>query len=107
MIVQGTNAPLELQFDRDLSDMDKLVVTLWSLSGDLVKAWDEDELTIEEDTVLCPLTESETATFPNSWVVVEAKGLDAEGATIFWDEIEVQIVKRNDRIIALIGTGSE
>ena len=107
MLVQGTNAPLELQFDRDLSDMDKLVVTLWSLSGDLIKAWDEEELTIEEDVVLCPLTESETAAFPNTFVTVEAKGLDEDGATLFWDQITVQMVKRNDRIIALIDTGSE
>lgn len=107
MIVQGTKNPLVIQFDRDLSDIPTIIITMWSLSGSLVKEWDTEDVTIEGDTAICPLTEAESKDFPGTVVTLEAKGLDADGAAVFWDRMDVKMVRRNDRNISLEGSDEE
>ena len=107
MLIQGTNSPLVIQFDQDVSTMAKLVITLWSLTGELVREWDLDEITVQEDTAICPLTEDETKAFPNTIVTIEAKGLDEMGEMVFWDQMDVKMVKRRDKVISLVDDESE
>ena len=101
MIVQGTNNPLVIQFDQDVSEMASLIITMWSLSGTMVKKWETEDMTIEDDTAICPLTEAESKAFPGTVVTIEAKGLDSEGAAVFWDRMDVKMVRRNDKNIPL------
>lgn len=107
MLIQGTNSPLVIQFDQDVSTMAKLVITLWSLTGEKIREWDMDELTIEDDTAICPLTEAETKTYPNTIVTIEAKGIDSDGDMVFWDQMDVKMVKRRDKVISLVDDESE
>lgn len=107
MLIQGTNSPLVIQFDQDVSTMDKLVISLWSLTGEMIKEWDLDELTIEGDTAICPMAEAETKTYPNTIVTIEAKGIDSDGDMVFWDQMDVMMVKRRDKVISLVDDESE
>lgn len=108
MIIQGSNNPLVIQFDASVADMPVLLVTLWSdtagYPNKLLKSWDREQMTIDDDTVVCPLTETETKAFPNGNLVLEAKGLDEDGNTIFWDQYELDVMTRRDRIILLTHT---
>lgn len=107
MLIQGTNSPLVIQFDQDVSTMAKLVITLWSLTGEKIREWDMAELTIDGDTAICPLTETETKEYPNTIVTIEAKGIDSDGDMVFWDQMDVKMVKRRDKVISLIDDESE
>ena len=102
MIVQGSNVPLTIVFDQAVSGME-LVVTLWGLNGrtdTMIKRWNAEDMTIAEDTVICPLTEAETAALPSGTLAVEAKGLNG-GETVFWAAAEVDVLRRRDRVIRL------
>lgn len=105
MIIQGSNVPLTIQFDASVAEMPKLVVTLWNDSGikKLVKKWEKSDMTISEDTAICPMSEKETASLPSRSLIVEAKGLDEDGETVFWDAAEIDVTARRDSVIKLTG----
>ena len=46
MIIQGSNVPLTIQFDANVAEMPKLVVTLWNDSSirKLVKKWEKSDM---------------------------------------------------------------
>ena len=58
-------------------------------------------MTINDDTAICPITEEESASLPRVNLHIEAKGLDQNGNTIFWDDYKVNVMYRRDRIITL------
>ena len=103
MLIQGTSNPLVIEFDQDVTDFAKLIITAWTVKKVLLKKWEKADLTIEENTVICPLTEEETKAFPATAITIEAKGLDEDDTPIFWDEICVEMVPRNDKNISLVG----
>ena len=109
MIIQGSNNPLVIQFDADVSTIPTMVVSLWSdMPGYAVrpvKMWENADMTIDGDTAVCPITEAETKALPTSALVLEAKGLDGDGNTVFWDQYKIDLLKRRDRIITLTQTG--
>lgn len=105
MIIQGSNNPLVIQFDTSVEDIPVLVVTLWnsdiSCPSKMIKRWDTQDMIIDNDTAICPLEEADTCKLHHGQVVLEAKGLDTNGNTIFWDEYKLDIKARRDRIIKL------
>lgn len=101
MIVQGTNVPLAVTFDSDVSEIPTLVATLWLKDGSMVKQWNKADMQIEEDTAYLPLTEEETAAIAPGYVALEIKGLDDASQTIFWEESMVKVEGRRDREITL------
>lgn len=106
MIIQGSNNPIVIQFDASVENIPMLVVSLWcdsfgSSSTNPVKTWDKESMLIDEDTAICQITEEETASLPASMVFIEAKGLDGDGNTIFWDSQSVDVKKRRDKVIRL------
>lgn len=105
MIPQGSNNPLVIQFDENVEHIPRLVVTLWSdmagRSKTPLKVWENADMTVTGDTAVCPLTEQETREFPLPTVVLEVKGLDSYGYTIFWEEYKLDIMRRRDKIITL------
>lgn len=108
MIVQGSNNPLVLTFDESVDNIPSLLVTLWSRNGMStrpIKAWTRDDMMINGETVVCPLAESETANLVSANLILEAKGLDGEGNTIFWSEYPIDLHRRRDRIITLTQEG--
>lgn len=108
MIIQGSNNPLVIQFDTSVADMPALVVSLWSdtaiMPNKPLKQWNRDSMIVDNDTVVCPLYETETKVFPTGHLVLEAKGLDESGNTIFWDQYKLDVKTRRDRIIMLTQT---
>lgn len=103
MIYQGSNNPIDIQFDADVSAIPALVITLWSptrQSPNPLKTWTLDNMTVSGDTASCPVTEAETKRW-NGRMIIEAKGLDEDGLTIFWDSCETTIVPRRDKVITL------
>lgn len=108
MIVQGSNNPLVLTFDTSVDDIPSLSVTLWSATGRLtrpLKAWTREDMMINGETVVCPLTEDDTKNLVSANLILEAKGLDQEGNTIFWEEYPIDLHRRRDRMIKLTQEG--
>lgn len=109
MIIQGSNNPLVIKFDTDISTIPRLVVTLWAdmpghTTAPLLQ-WENEDMTIDGDTAVCPITEEQTRSLPANVLVLEAKGLDEYGNTMFWDEYKVDIKRRRDRVIYLTQGG--
>lgn len=101
MIVQGTNVPLAVTFDEDVSSIPTLVATLWLKDGTLIKQWEKSDMEIDGETVYLPLDESETASIAPGFVSLAIKGLNDDDQTIFWDEVMVKVTARRDRTITL------
>ena len=111
MIIQGSNNPLVIQFDTSVAEMPKLIVTLWEDKdgkceqySQKVKQWNKEDMTVENDTVICPISEAETKNISSRYLILEAKGLDSNGNTIFWDQYKLYIKARRDRVISLTQT---
>ena len=104
MIVQGSNNPLTIRFDRPIDDIPVLVVTLWSDKTSRsapIKMWTNDTMIISSDTVVCQISESETASFPYGSIVLEAKGLNGDNETVFWDSVNIDIKQRRDKVVKM------
>lgn len=101
MIVQGTNVPLAVTFDEDISDIPTLVATLWLKDGTKIKEWDKNAMEVDGATVYLPLTEAETANIMPGFVALEIKGLTEDNQTVFWEQASVEVTGRRDRVITL------
>lgn len=109
MLIQGSNNPLVIQFDAAVDALPRLVVTLWSdipgNAGKPLKKWEAEDMTISGDTAICAIGELETKEYFGDTLVLEAKGLDGNGNTIFWDEYSIDLKRRRDRVITLTQAG--
>ena len=105
MIIQGSNNPLIIKFNTPVADLPQLVVSLWDRvknnEGRLLKLWRKDDMEVRNDTAYCPLLEEETVKFPGTSVVLEAKGMDDNDETIFWDQYRLAVKDRLDKVITL------
>lgn len=101
-ILQGSNTPLVITFDQDVSGLSKLSISLWHLEdGELLKAWTRDYVDVDGAQVSCPLTEEESAAFPQGHIVLEAKGAGADGEVLFWEQYVLKSKQRFDKGIYL------
>ena len=107
MIIQGSNSPLTLTFDTDVSGIPTLVATLWAGVGTMIKRWDKADMEIDEDIVYLPLTEEETSAMAPGIVALDVKGLNDDGEIIMYDEADVQIISRRDSGIPMTYTPGE
>lgn len=107
LIVQGSNNPLVIEFEETL-DFPAMVITLWNDAlphrGQPLKRWGLSDVTIVEDKVICPLSERETAAFPETGVILEVKGIDGNGYTVFWEQYPVKVEPRRDKQIRQVVT---
>lgn len=84
MIIQGSNSPIQVQFD-DVSCIRKYSIALIMaderrrMENVILKHWDTDDLEFAGNTVYAPLTEQETLSFPPGVVSVEIKWIDDDG----------------------------
>lgn len=106
MIIQGSNYPLVVQFNEDISEIPKILITLWqdinATKSVLLKKWEKSDMRISGDTAVCPLSESVTRRLPLRTLVVEIKGLDENGNEIFYEQDEQGVYRRRDKDISLI-----
>lgn len=104
MIIQGSNNPITLTFDSDLSEIPTIVATLWLGKGGMVKRWDKTDMDIDGETAVLPLTEEETAALTGGNIALDVKGVDSDGNIIFWDEAYMRVLPRRDSGISLTYT---
>lgn len=109
MLIQGSNNPLVITLDTSVDTIPDIVVTLWDKmapnpSAPIVK-WEKADMTIDNKTLICPLTEEQTKTMPRMGVIIEVKGLDDNGMTMFWAGTDIDVLNRRDRIINLTQIG--
>lgn len=101
MIIQGANTPLVITFTEDVATVPKLLFTMWcdmkDYAGAPIKTWTKNDVVISGRNVALPLTEEETSSFPTAPMVIEAKGMDSSGATIFWEQCSVSVKRRRDK----------
>lgn len=100
MIIQGSNVPITLTLDTDVSTIPTLVATLWSDSK-MIKKWEKSEMTIDSNRISLPLTQPETSAMSATKHIIDIKGLDSDGTTLFWDEAVIAVVGRRDKNITL------
>jgi hypothetical protein len=109
MVIQGSNNPFVITFDGAIDTIQSLIVTLWSdctgRPSSMIKKWEKPDMIINGDTAICPITEEETKAIITSQLVLEAKGLDENGNTIFWDAYQLDVKKRRDRDISFTKSG--
>ena len=103
MIIQGSNLPITVTFDQDITDIPLIVATLWAGQGSMIKRWDMADMEIEGDTATLPISEEETSALPCGFIALDVKGLDEDRNTIFWDEASIRVLSRRDKGIALTG----
>ena len=101
MIIQGTNIPIQLTFEQDVSGLTKLVATLWQ-SGKLLKQWERADMTIIGNVVTLPLNEDETRTWKKGKIKLEVKGLNRSNQVLFWEEAFTEVLSRDDRNVDLV-----
>ena len=109
MVIQGSNCPFVVKFDSSVEDIPVLVITLWhdvpGLQHRLLKKWEREDMEVIKDSAVCPITEAETAALPFSHLVLEAKGLNENNETVFWDAYKIDVLNRRDKVITLTQTG--
>lgn len=96
MLIQGTNIPIQITFDSDVSTFKKIVATLWQ-QGKKIKKWEKSDMTVSGTVITLPLDEDETKRFKKGKASLEIKGLNALDQTVFWEEATVEIADRKDR----------
>ena len=97
MLIQGTNAPLIIEFD---SNVDVIDMSIALIMGDkAIKRWGKSDVTIEGVFVYCSLTQQETIEMPTGTAVLEIKWTNRDGEVQFADRASVRIVKRIDNTI--------
>ena len=108
MIVQGSNNPITINFNAPVENFPVLLVTLWTDKpgySQPYKMWKKTDMTVSKNTAICNISEAETKELPAGLVYVEAKGLDGDGNTVFWDACAVDVKQRRDSIISLSQIG--
>lgn len=101
MLIQGTNIPIQITFDSDVSGFKNIVATLWQ-QGKQLKKWEIDDMTVSGTVITLPLDEDETRNFKKGKATLLIKGLNSLDQTVFWEGAIVEIADRQDREIDLV-----
>lgn len=105
MLIQGANNPLTIEFSDVVEDLPTLVVTLWqdrnATMSKLIKTWTKADMMVSGKIAVCGFTEEETKALSPVVHVIEAKGLDDNGVTVFWAAFNIDVLRRRDRVIEL------
>lgn len=99
-IVQSSNYPIVLQFAEsvNLLAFKEIIIDLKSRSG-IVKSWKKDEVIINEQYIIIPLTQKETAEFPVGKLTISMKALNDDGYICFFDETQITIKSYSNKKI--------
>lgn len=100
IIIQGSNVPIVVTFDDDVSSLEKIAASLW-YGKTLLKEWEDNDITVDEDTATFPLDEDETKEFQSGMVTFELKGVN-QGVTVFWKKAKLKVIERHDKVIDMV-----
>ena len=104
MLIQGTNIPIQITFDSSVESFKQIVATLWQSNKEIAR-WTKDDMIVSGDTVKLPLNEDKTRNFKRGKAFLDIKGLNFFDQIVFWEEAEIEVVARNDRVVDLISEG--
>lgn len=104
MIVQGTNRPIELEYDSNMAGISAFHATLYAGHAEtdawqgytVLHEWDKGDVTISGTKIRLPLSEAETATYPSGVVTLDIKWVE-DGMTNFADSVKMWVAARGDR----------
>ena len=95
-IIQGSNSPIVLEFEDNMSTASKIECSLNNGDTEL-KHWSIDDVVVEENLISLPLYESETMNFESGTAYLDAKILDVDGVIIFYNSFKLKVVNKFDR----------
>ena len=101
MIIQGSNLPIVITFDEDMSSLVDWSMSLFmedkrTKEQTLLHHWGLHDITIDGVTISAPLTEEETMSFPVGVATLEIKWLTQDEIIFHSDVIRIRIAGRND-----------
>lgn len=101
MIIQGSNLPIIITFDEDMSSLVDWSMSLFmenkrTKEQTLLRHWGLHDIAIDGATVSAPLTEEETVEFPVGVATLEMKWLTQDETIFHSDIIRIRIAERND-----------
>ena len=102
-IIQGSNNPIVVNFDRDISQCSKVEVGLYHPkphTEQTLKEWHKDDITFYENEayIELPLTQKETMAFPIGRVSLEIKALDTDGQVVTFDVLVGSVESRSNEV---------
>lgn len=97
MIIQGSNSPLVLTFESDMSNVTEFSAALIKANSNVIlKRWLKSDIEIATVDVALPLTQKETFYFPAGTHTLEIKWVD-ENEIRFAEAISIEVVQRLDK----------
>ena len=96
MIIQGQNEPIIVELTQTISPT-KLHALLYDRSGKKLKHWELADVTINENMVILPISESESVQWPACKANFEMKWLNTDGIIDFVPVQHIDIEARQDR----------
>lgn len=102
MIIQGSNSPIAIAFDTDVSNVTEWSVALYGEDKRgaptiLLKHWNTEDMVVEDSVAYAPLTETETMAFNPCVASLEIKWLDPDDNIFHSDIVRIRISGRNDK----------
>lgn len=98
MIIQGTNRPIVFTFEESMEDILDIEICLYSNNQE-IKHWTLGDVDIDDNRIVCPLTQAETVLFPAGKCTIEVKWMNSYGETLFAKNLVNTIVERYDKTI--------
>lgn len=93
-MIKGQNAPLIILMNENV-DATKVHALLYNVAGEL-KHWTTEDITIDENEIILPLSEEETLQFTAGRANLEVKLLDSDGYIQFTEVFNLNIEDRQD-----------
>lgn len=98
MLIQGTNAPLTIEFDDSTSQILDISVAIVKDNKVLI-GWTKEDITLDGVFAYCPLTQVGTMDLPTGLANLEVKWTNQDGEVHFAELVVVRIEKRVDQTI--------
>lgn len=98
MLIQGTNAPIIIEFDDVITDIIDISVIL-AKDNKVLKKWGKADVRLEGTNCYCPLEQEDTINLPVGSATLEVKWTNDKGEVNFAETALVKIEKRVDSTI--------
>ena len=95
---QGSNAPIRLIFNEDMTDYAYIHILIYHKDGELM-AFSKEDVMVVENSIYIPMKQSDTLLFPEGKAVLEIKGKTADGVVRFYQKCPINVYAREDEII--------
>ena len=95
-IYQGSNDPLILTIDDDLTKYEQISAVLVK-NHQALKEWDMSNITIDGQDLILPLEESDTISMPFGIAKLDAKAYRVDGSIAFFVLIDYLVIPRENK----------